>query len=84
MGAKMTREEVAKSVWDLHFHEDPASRWRLCESLGEMPEFKEAFGRMAKVREGHVAAAVGLQDASKGAVRWKREAVIHIVSCAVS
>ena len=42
----------------MHYHEDPAARWELCQSLGKMDEFREAFGKMNAKRDGHVAGAV--------------------------
>ncbi|CAE8681760.1 unnamed protein product, partial [Polarella glacialis] len=60
MGATMTKEQVCKAVWDISFHEDAGKRWDLCQSLGKLPQFEKAFHTMNKVREGHVAAAVGL------------------------
>eukprot|EP00420_Gonyaulax_spinifera_P027987 CAMPEP_0197897100 /NCGR_PEP_ID=MMETSP1439-20131203/41660_1 /TAXON_ID=66791 /ORGANISM="Gonyaulax spinifera, Strain CCMP409" /LENGTH=227 /DNA_ID=CAMNT_0043517707 /DNA_START=65 /DNA_END=748 /DNA_ORIENTATION=+ len=59
MGGDMSREACCEAVWDLHYLDDPAAMWELCQSLGKMEEFADTFQEIKKLHEQAVAKSVG-------------------------
>eukprot|EP00929_Paragymnodinium_shiwhaense_P053946 TRINITY_DN27046_c0_g1_i1.p1 TRINITY_DN27046_c0_g1~~TRINITY_DN27046_c0_g1_i1.p1 ORF type:complete len:225 (+),score=43.56 TRINITY_DN27046_c0_g1_i1:143-817(+) len=56
----VSKEQLPKKLYDIHYITDPAKRWALCEGLGKQKHLEEAFHAMNKIRNGHVAASIGL------------------------